>query len=425
MTFKYKTFQIKNESACLYKWTWSTLYLSNGNTNSCHRVGGPWTLDEIDFKDFHNHPGKIADRKLMLEGKWPDNACHYCKRIEDAGGISERTGFINGLRDKLPPEMEEDPTALYVTPRILEIYFSNLCNQGCTYCSPMFSSVIQQEVKRYEQIHGESISGRYGWDNKWQVNPNYEKLKGEFWKWMDENSTHLRDFQVLGGEPLFQPEFEECLSFFERTENPDLNWKMFSNLKHDTEKFRVKMERMADLLRKGKLRRIEIVCSIDCWGPEAEYARHGMKLDNWEDNFNILLSIPEMSISMQSTISSITLPTAYQLTEKVTEWNKIRDVNQGWNTVANPPYMDPSIFGHYMTEYVDRLLAAASDKPSYLDGFATQIKNAPVNRPMLKELRNFLDKIDKSRGQNWRAIYPWMDKIFIKELDNQVGPRSS
>lgn len=404
-----KTFPIKNASACQYKWAWSTLFLSTGDTNSCHRVGG-WKLDDIDFKDFHNHPGKIADRKLMLKGEWPNNACHYCKRIEDAGGISERTGFINDL-DRLPPEMDADPEALYVTPRILEVYFSNLCNQGCTYCAPMFSSVIEHEVKKFG-----SISNRYGWDNQWKQHPNYEKWKGEFWVWMEEHSNKLYDFQVLGGEPLFQPEFEECLAFFERTENPNLNWKMFSNLKHNTKQFEVKIQRMVDLIKRGKLRRIEIVCSIDCWGAESEFARHGMSLKNWEDNFNILLKIPEINISMQSTISSITLPTAWELSAKVVEWNKIKQVRQGWNTVANPPYMDPSIFGHYMTEYVDKLVDAAKDHPSYLEGFATQIKSSPVNKLMMEELRTFLDKLDQVRSQNWRSVYPWMDEIFLKEL---------
>jgi len=410
----HKKFEIKNASACLYKWAWSTIYLSNGNTNSCHRVGS-WNLKDIEFKDFHNHPGKIEDRKLMIDGQWPTNACHYCKRIEDAGGISERIGFINDLDSHLPVEMKTDPTALHVTPTILEVYFSNLCNQGCVYCAPMFSSVIEQEVKRMGPM-----SERYGWDNKWSMNPNYGKWKIEFWEWMEEHSTKLVDFQVLGGEPLFQPEFEECLAFFERTEHPNLNWKLFSNLKHDTAKFASKTQRMANLVKSGKLNRATIVCSIDCWGNESEYARHGMSLKNWEDNFNILLHTPEINIMIQSTLSSITLPTACVLAEKVADWNKVKQVDHGWNTVANPPYFDPSIFGHYMTAYVDKLLSSAVNHQTYLDGFATQIKTSPINKPMMIELRDFLDALDKSRGQNWRSIYPWMDEIFKIEIgDNK------
>jgi hypothetical protein len=414
-----KVFPINTETACQYKWTWSTLYLSQGQTNSCHRVNGG-RLDEWNFKNFHNLPEKIRDRELMLDGKWPENECNYCKRIEEAGGISERSGYINTL-DMVPPELELDPTATTVTPRILEIYFSNVCNQSCVYCSPMFSSVIEQELKKFGPL-----SNRYFLDGNWSPHPLYNQWKKEFWEWMHENSTHLYDFQVLGGEPMFQPEFNECLDFFETHSNPRLNWKMFSNLKHDTKQFKKKIEKIAELVRTSKIDRFELVCSIDCWGPEQEYARNGMTLENWEENFEYVLGIPEIRIFIQSTISPITLPTAYQLVDKIIKWNERKPVHQGWNVVANPPFLDPSIFGHYMTEYVDKLIESAEKlkRPhfpdiSYLEGFGVQIKNAKVNLEMLKELRDYLDELDIRRNQNWRSIYPWMDEIFIKEL----GPK--
>jgi hypothetical protein len=414
-----KVFPIKSDTACQYKWTWSTIFLSHGQTNSCHRVMGGH-LNETNFKQFHNTPEKLRDRKLMLEGKWPENECNYCKRIEDAGGVSERNGYINDL-DMVPPELETDPTAINVTPRILEIYFNNICNQSCVYCSPMFSSVIENEIRK----HG-PISDRYYLDGTWGENPLYQKWKKEFWEWMDENSTHLYDFQVLGGEPMFQPEFNECLDFFETHDNPNMNWKMFSNLKHDHEQFKTKINKMASLVQRNKLRKIEIVCSIDCWDEEAEYSRNGMSLTNWEENFEYLLSIPEIHIFIQSTISPITLPTAYKLVDKIVKWNERKPVHQGWNVVANPPFLDPSVFGHYMTEYVDELVASAENlkRPhfpdiSYLEGFGVQIKNAPVNLEMMRELRDYLDVLDKRRNQNWRNIYPWMDEIFTKEL----GPK--
>ena len=413
-----RVFPINTETSCQYKWSWSTIYLSHGATNSCHRVGGGY-LDKIDFKDFHNTPEKIRDRELMLKGVWPDNECNYCKRIEDAGGISERIGYIKDL-EQSPPELEMDATATRVTPTILEIYFSNICNQSCVYCSPMFSSVIEQEVKKYGPI-----SNRYFLDGNWSTHALYDKWKKEFWEWMHENSTVLLDFQVLGGEPMFQPEFNECLKFFETHNNPKLNWKMFSNLKHDNKQFKKKIEKIAELVRTSKIGRFELVCSLDCWGPEQEYARNGMTLENWEENFNILLHTPEINIFIQSTISSITAPTAYQLADKVVEWNKIKIVRQGWNVVANPPFLDPSIFGHYLSEYMDKLRNSSwplrqmgQNLPAieYLDGFITQIKSANINLEMMGELRNFLDELDRRRNQNWRSIYPWMDGIFIKEL---------
>ena len=46
-----KTFPIVNDAACLYKWAWSTVFLSRGTTSSCHR-GRHWRLTEDNFMDF-------------------------------------------------------------------------------------------------------------------------------------------------------------------------------------------------------------------------------------------------------------------------------------------------------------------------------------------------------------------------------------
>ena len=40
----------------------------------------------------------------------------------------------------------------HVTPRLLEVYFSNLCNMSCTYCSAKFSSVIQHENEKFGEF---------------------------------------------------------------------------------------------------------------------------------------------------------------------------------------------------------------------------------------------------------------------------------
>jgi hypothetical protein len=156
-------------------------------------------------------------------------------------------------------------------------------------------------------------------DGKWSENPLYNTWKVQFWEWMHENSKHLYDFQVLGGEPMFQPEFEECLDFFDTHENPNMNWKMFSNLKHDTEKFKKKIDRIASLIQRKKIKSMQIVCSIDCWGPEIEYVRDGLILTEWEQNMNTLLNSPGVGVLIHATLTALTLPTLHQLIEKTNE----------------------------------------------------------------------------------------------------------
>ena len=43
---------------------------------------------------------------------------------------------------------------------------------------------------------------------------DWEERKEKFWKWMEKYSQNLYQFHILGGEPMYIPEFEETLEFF-------------------------------------------------------------------------------------------------------------------------------------------------------------------------------------------------------------------
>jgi organic radical activating enzyme len=407
-------FPIKTNTACQFKWTWSTLFLSVGTSSSCHRCKG-WDVTN-HMQDFHNHPGKLGDREKMLEGLWPGNGCEYCKKIEDAGGKSERNGYINDLLLS-PPELVLNPKEIRVTPRILEVYFTNVCNQKCVYCSPFFSSLFQQEIEKYGPIENEyDLMG-------FKARDDYDKLKADFWIWMENNSTELYQFQILGGEPMYQPEFEECLDYFERKEHPKTNWKIFSNLKHTPSKFKEKIQRINKLIESKKLKSFEIVCSQDSWGPQAEFSRFGMDLKEWEQNFNTLMESPFVGISIHSTISPTTLPTMAEFYRKIMDWNKIRQVNFGWNTIANPTFMSPEILGHYATDFFDELLSVIPDtdhRKIYLEGFKTQVTTHDVDPYRLKKLYDYLEKIDVRRNTDWKSLYPWLVEICNKEITEDI-----
>jgi hypothetical protein len=121
-------FPIKTDTACQLKWNWSTLRLYNGITSSCHRVqGDPITTD--DFDSFHNTPKKLADRQLMLQGQWPVGGCEYCQKIEQAGGHSDRMFHLD-IPNMTPPELDTNVVAVEVTPKIVEVYFDNVCNMS-------------------------------------------------------------------------------------------------------------------------------------------------------------------------------------------------------------------------------------------------------------------------------------------------------
>jgi len=275
----HKFFPIKTDTACQLKWNWSTIRFYNGTTSSCHRVNSDIiTVDTFD--QFHNTPKKIADRELMLDGKWPVGGCEYCKSIEDSGGFSDRLLHLT-IPNQSPKELEHNLDATIVTPKIVEIYFDNVCNMSCIYCWDGFSSKIQQENIRYGRFEKQGVVI----DNIAIKVSDIDALTNKFWQWMDQHAQEISCLHVLGGEPFYQKQFEMCLEFFEINLCPQLELTVVSNLMIQDEKFQTLIKRLRSLVQRRHLKRFDLTISIDCFGPEQEYVRYGLDLEQWKRNF--------------------------------------------------------------------------------------------------------------------------------------------
>lgn len=406
-------FPIQSPTACLLKWTYSTIMLTNAYTTSCHRVHPQQKLTLENFKDFHNLPQKITDREQMLRGERP-SSCAYCWKIEDANGTSDRQ-YQKQFGDLNPPELTNDSSATYVTPRVLEVYFNNTCNLSCLYCGPYFSSVWENEYKKYGAIDGEKINRHH----KWQSNPDYDRMVELFWEWMRENSHELRKFYILGGEPFFQPEFIKCLDYFEENPNPNCEFVIITNLMVDDKRMDYYIERFKKLLGKRKLKGLQITCSLDCWGPQAEYIRSGLDLTQWQRNFEKLLQLKWVRLQINHAITGLSIKYMQQFIEKIREWNSVRKIYLSYMTVYLPTHMNPDIFGNYFAEDLQNIISMLpndsnldSNVIEYFDGMSKQINNSHINSVEIEKLRIFLTEIDRRRGTDYRQLFPWLVDFF-------------
>ena len=418
-----KVFPIQTETACLLKWAWSTVYLAQGKTASCHRVD-QYPIDPDNFANFHNQPEKIAARKLMLKGEWPQAGCQYCQKIEEAGGMSDRQYQQHESKnmDHIPKELFEDPTATEVVPTILEIYFNNVCNMACVYCGSHFSTKWEEENKRYGVFKEGNV--HFGW-NKPQ-NPHYEKMLAEFWKYLAEKDRYkaIRYYQILGGEPFFQTEFDTSIEFWENHPNPDLTFNIITNLKVPPKKFRAYIDRFERMVQEGKLARLQITGSLDSWGPQEEYVRWGLDLREWEENFTYLLDKPWIVQSVNMAVTGLTIKTLPDLIEKIKEWNPRRPegnkIYLSFMTATNPLELVPDIFGSgVFDEDFERLMAVwPTDTPDdlsakeHMAGIIKQIQAAPRNRERINDLKIYLTELDRRRGTSWPTLFPWLDQEF-------------
>jgi organic radical activating enzyme len=419
MTQEKKFFPINTATACQLKWSWSTIFLNDGTTASCHRVGRhPVSIENFD--NFHNTPEKLDQRNTMLRGEWPqplpymdaDAGCRYCQKIEEAGGQSDRQ-FQLQIPNLVPPELDQDPLAIIVTPRILEIFLNNTCNLACTYCNSKNSSQIENENIKFGEFTKNGVVIKDHRSDKDITRAYTEKFFG----WMQKYSQNLRRLHLLGGEPLYQKEFYRCLEFFQNTPNPELEFNVITNLMIATDKFQALVETWKDMVVKRQIKRFDITVSVDCWGDEQEYARFGLKINLIEKNIQVLLDNPWIYFNINSTLTPLTLRTFPVLIDKINQWKKIRKINHHFQSVSFPGYHNPDIFGReFWKDDLNQAIALMPNNNwqeqnahSYLLGIQAQIQNSCIQPKKIVQLLTHLDELDRRRNTNWRSLFEYLE----------------
>jgi organic radical activating enzyme len=407
-------FPIKTQTACQLKWTWSTLFLNKGTTSSCHRVKKEQITAET-FDSFHNTPKKIEDRTLMLDGQWPTGGCEYCSSIEKAGGSSDRMMHLK-IPNLVPPELDHTPNEIFVTPRIVEVYFDNVCNMSCLYCDDEFSSKIYQENQKFGPFEKHGILIK----NQTKQSERLSDLTQAFWRWLDKNYTQVFRLHVLGGEPFYQPQFETMLDFFESHPSPHLELNVISNLKISRSKLTAYVEKIKKLVAERKLKRFDLTASIDCFGKEQEYVRHGMNLEQWKENFNYLVDQRWITLNINQTLTGLTIKTVPELIDHIKQIKKNRKIGHHFSIVkvGHYEFLHPGIFGtNFFTEDFDRILAIMPDDTqwdqyakTYMNGIKMQIESCSRDQEKIQQLGTYLDELDRRRNLNWRTTFPWLEK---------------
>jgi organic radical activating enzyme len=353
----------------------------------------------------------------MLKGQWPEKGCEYCRNIEDAGGQSDRITNLDFPGIHAPPELDTNPTAVNVTPRILEVYFDNTCNLKCLYCGPYFSSLWDAENKK----HGKFVKGNLTISDSFKKSTNIEANKQKLYQWLKHNGKHLTVFNILGGEPFYQQELEECLDLFEQYPSPELKLQIFTNLNVKLSKLQKVVQRIQKLVDQNKLREFEITASLDCWGAPQEYVRFPLDLVSWKENFEYLVSQSWINLIVSSTVTPLTIKTLPNLLEKIAQWNQQRPIHHYQNSVNAPSYMFIDIFGSIFVEDFEKALALKPEvtpeqqsNKKYLQGIAQQSASRLPNIPEITKLFDFLNEMDRRRNTNWTEVFPWLVPEFAK-----------
>lgn len=338
-----KTFDIINavsDSFCAAKWYNASIWLSNGRTASCHHPIAHYVPTKELLKDpsaLHNTQFKKEQRKLMLEGKRPEE-CGYCWRVEDLKNdeiFSDRVykSAIYNPADLLKL-MDMDPNE-NIDPKTLEICFDNLCNMACSYCNSEFSSTWSSDITINGPYKNMNTNGGHTYENDGQHGmPFGPKNEGNFYisnffKWYNKSlRDNLEELRVSGGEPSRSPDFWKLVESFN---NEKFRFAVNSNLMMDSER----LTKLIDINKHFK--RYDIYTSGESFGKNAEFVRSGLVYDEWRQNLKTLqTTAPSIITHIMMTVSVLSIWTVDQFLDDIMSLR--RETNTILNDTNNNRY---------------------------------------------------------------------------------------
>jgi hypothetical protein len=139
-----------------------------------------------------------------------------------------------------------------------------------------------------------------------------------------------------------------------------------------------------------------------------------------------MLDQTKITLSVNSALMPLTVPTMPDLVAKINEWSKKRTVY--WSMMkagdAGRPYLNPTIFGDKILDLGINQTIETFDtqgdliKVGYLNNLKGIAKECRKTEPDLYQqglLKIYLKEMDRRRGTNYETLFP-----SIAELLNQV-----
>jgi len=283
---------------CLAKWNQVSLHLPTGLTNSCYHP----PLHEIDADSLasnpaslHNTREKIAQRKQMIAGERP-SGCSTCWKMEDVGEMSDRhyrSGEPWAMQDL--EKIKLDPFNTTHIPRYVEVNFNNACNFACSYCSPQFSTTWGKEIEgygAYPTASPHNAPDHFAGRRKPIPNKDPNAYVDAFWRWWPELYKGLKHFRMTGGEPMMDKNTYRVFDYIIDHPKSDLHLNVTSNMCPPDPRLKEKyFNAVSHICHENKVEHFMQFVSVDGWGKQAEYIRHGLDYSRLMDNVDHFLTM--------------------------------------------------------------------------------------------------------------------------------------
>ena len=388
---------------CVLKWYHLEMHLGTGRSHSCYHC----PTQKIPLgSDLHNTPQKIEKRAEMLQGNKPSE-CSYCWEVEDLGEISDRqtlaVQFFKHNRDIV--KEATDAGIGYVYPKYLEISFTNKCQMACSYCGPVFSTMWEKEI---EEQGPYKLSEDYNLIHTPQIENS--PYISKFWKWFPQAYKHLFVLRVTGGEPLLDKNTYKLIEYVKDNPRDGLTFHCNSNLM-------VTKERVARYINLVKdIPNTRLYASIDSWGEQAEYIRHGLKVDHFEDNLIRILG-NGIEVGIMCTFNFLSIFNIKEFIYKMAEMKQqFPHLTIDMPYMVDPKHLSAQIADDTHISIMEEGLKLMKTYPQFTKGevvkFQKSVEWIKANRftgdeliKHRKDFWNFVKEHDKRRGTDFNKAF--------------------
>jgi organic radical activating enzyme len=253
-----------------------------GDAHPCC-IGKGIFAKQADLNGIVNSEGMKTLRQDMLnEVKNP--ACVACHRHEEQGVRSFRMWFNEEYGKHLSYSLantRKDGTLEHFKMRYFDLRFNNICNFKCRTCNASFSSQWEQE----------DLKRKVPWA---RILPSNTSVLSE----VLEHVPYMEQAYFAGGEPLITEEHYTILEEMIRLGKTDIKLKYNSNISN----LKFKNKDIVDLWSRFT-QPIDMMASIDHFGPRAEYIRNGTTWNQVEANLFKLKDTNNINLKLNSVVS--------------------------------------------------------------------------------------------------------------------------
>lgn len=260
----------KTEVYCTAPWNGLTIREDGHVRTCCEGATSLGNLNEQTIESIESGPVLAELRQAMLSST-PHQNCRKCVAHEKRSGLAS-------LRQHY---LRYYPNAENLKLQFLDIRWNNICNLGCMYCEPAFSSTWSNRL------------------NPTQKNVPVKTYQDNLLDWVLSRAGDVKEIMLVGGEPMLMKQNYALLAKLPL----DSKISIITNLSYDLEH----LPCINDLLRRPKDNVVWNI-SLENTGQQFEYVRSGAQWAQVEHNLKYVSSRwPTVISAVYSVFSAFTL----------------------------------------------------------------------------------------------------------------------